>query len=62
MALARRVNPQSPKLNTMQKRERAMTITFIIAMPILFYITTVKTLSDMNSANCALGIIAACQK
>ena len=46
----------------MQKRERIMTIAFIIVMPILFYITTSKTLSEMNSADCKFGIIAACQR
>ena len=46
----------------MQKRERIMTIIFIIAMPALFYVTAAKTLSEMNRSDCNLGIIAACQR
>ena len=46
----------------MQKRERIMTIVFIIAMPVLFYVTAAKTLSEMNRSDCNLGIIAACQR
>jgi len=56
MALARRVNPQPTKLNTMK------TLIFIFVATGLFYITTNKTLSQMTETDCKAGIIAACQR